>query len=191
MAILPAFAILAEDNSDKEFLSIVLRRYYQSDNMTIKGKGYGGCSEMLRKGQRDVEAWLRKGVGRFVICHDADKSSPDSVYTDVIKRIVQPAGLERVCCIVVPVEEIEAWVIADEEAVRHVIPTFLFKGHHNPETISDPKEWLIAKSRAANGKPLYSPATFNPAVARHLRLDVVAKKCQSFTRFLGDLDFLR
>lgn len=49
MAILPAFAILAEDNSDKEFLSIVLRRYYQSDNMTIKGKGYGGCSEMLRK----------------------------------------------------------------------------------------------------------------------------------------------
>ncbi len=79
-------------------------------------------------------------------------------------------------------------MIADEAAINQVIPTFSFKGHENPERIRDPKEWLCAQSRAANGKPLYSPKTFNPAVARRLRFDVVARKCPSFKCFLDWID---
>ena len=98
----------------------------------------------------------------------------------VIKTIVQPSGLGEGCCIVVPVQEIEAWIIADDAAVRMVIPSFDFEGHNNPEAIRDPKEWLIRESIARNGKPLYSPKTFNEKVAAHLNLDLVAKKCPSF-----------
>jgi len=85
------------------------------------------------------------------------------------------------------VQEIEAWLIADESAITAVIPSFRFKGHSQPESIQSPKEWLIDQSEAENGKPLYSPKTFNAAVAKHLRFDVVAKKSPSFKAFLDCL----
>jgi hypothetical protein len=89
---------------------------------------------------------------------------------------------------VIPVEEIEAWLIADEVAINDVIPSFKFNGHPHPEMIHNPKEWLCDQSRASNGKPLYSPKTFNPAVAKKLRFEVVAKKCPSFKAFMDWLD---
>jgi hypothetical protein len=85
------------------------------------------------------------------------------------------------------VQEIEAWLIADEQAIIAVIPSFRFKGHNQPESIQSPKEWLISQSKAENGKPLYSPKTFNSAVAKRLRFDVVQKKCPSFKAFVDCL----
>ena len=101
---------------------------------------------------------------------------------------MRPSGAEDQCCITIPVQEIEAWLIADEQAITAVIPSFLFKGHSRPESIQSPKEWLIRESEAANGKPLYSPKTFNAAVAKRLRFDVVQQKCPSFKTFLDCLN---
>jgi hypothetical protein len=64
-----------------------------------------------------------QGASRFILCHDSDGSDPD-----VIKRPVESTIRERNCLhydhsIVVPVQEIEAWIIADENAISVVIPT--------------------------------------------------------------------
>lgn len=178
-------AILAEDDSDADALSHIVKR--QLGNISVKKKGYDGCGGLCRKGARDIKVWLSQGIQRFVVCHDADSHSSLEVRDKVLSVIVRPSGVELQCCIAVPVQEIEAWIIADEQAIGQVIPSFRFKGHPNPESIQSPKEWLIKQSEAENGKPLYSPKTFNAAVAKHLRFDIVASKCPSFKAFIDCL----
>lgn len=182
------FAILAEDESDAEVLSHIVKRRLGNDRLSVRCKGYDGCGGLCAKGARDIRSWRLQGVQRFIVCHDADATPPEMIRDKVLKAIVRPAEAEGVCCIAVPVQEIEAWLIADEDAISTVIPSFRFGGHRQPESLQDPKEWLRKKSIAANGKPLYSPKTFNAAVAKHLRLDVVEQKCPSFKAFLRRLD---
>jgi len=182
------FAILAEDDSDAEALTHIVKRYFNNERLSVKKKGYDGCGGLLAKGARDIRIWRSQGVERFVVCHDADDHAPQEILAKVLELVVKPAKAQDACCVTVPVQEIEAWLIADEAAITAVIPSFRFKGHNQPEKISSPKEWLINQSEAENGKPLYSPKTFNAAVARHLRFDVVKKKCPSFKAFLECLD---
>lgn len=176
-------AILAEDDSDAEALSNIVRQILTG--VRIKPKGYDGGGGLCRKGARDIKTWWTLGFRTFVVCHDADKNSPESIRDKLLKEVVVPAEAAGNCCIAVPVQEIEAWLIADEMAIKKVIPKFDFKGHSQPEKLDDPKEWLIEQSEAENGKPLYSPKTFNPAVAKQLRIDVVQKKCPSFALFIS------
>ena len=165
----------------------IVRRHF-GDGAQIKSKGYEGCAKLCRKGARDIKAWILRGMTRVIVCHDADSNDPTKVREKVIKAVLHPSGFSGAACVTIPVEEIEAWIIADEAAITAVIPSFKFTGHPSPETIHDPKEWLCRQSRASNGKPLYSPATFNPAVAKELRFEVVAKKCPSFKAFMNWLN---
>jgi len=181
------FAILAEDDSDAEALSHIVKRHFNNDRLSVKKKGYDGCGGLCAKGARDIRTWRAQGIQRFVVCHDADGHPPQKIREKVLNAVVKRAEAEDTCCITVPVQEIEAWLIADESAITAVIPSFRFKGHSQPESIQSPKEWLIDQSEAENGKPLYSPKTFNAAVAKHLRFDVVAKKSPSFKAFLDCL----
>jgi Domain of unknown function (DUF4276) len=179
------FAILAEHDSDADVLTLVLKRHLNNDGLSVKKKGYDGCGGLCAKGARDIKSWAERGISHFIICHDADSNPPAAIREKVAAAVVRPSGhTRRLCCIVVPVQEIEAWLIADEAAINAVIPSFGFEGHPNPETIRDPKEWLVRESEAKNGKPRYSPRTFNAAVARHLRFEVVLQKCPSFRAFL-------
>jgi Domain of unknown function (DUF4276) len=183
------FAILAEDASDAEALKHLIRRHLNDESLRVKEKGYDGCGALRRKGARDIKAWLAQGVQRFVICHDADSNPPHKVREKVLRDVVGPSNAKKeLCCVVIPVQEIEAWLIADEAAINEVIPSFRFSGHSNPESIDSPKEWLVKQSKGANGKPRYSPKTFNAAVAQHVQFDLVARKCASFRAFLSCLD---
>lgn len=184
------YAILAEDDSDAEVLEHIIRRRFNR-NLTIKKKGYGGCGALLRKGMRDINSWKTSGANGIIVCHDSDRHSPTSIREKVNRLVVNPSQFDGPTCIVVPVQEIESWIIADEAAVKKVIPSFDFKGHKNPESLDDPKEWLCAESKASNGKPLYAPKVFNPAVARELDMEEVAKKCKSFEFFLTWVDCQR
>lgn len=181
------FAILAEDESDADALAQLVKRYFNNNQLSVKKKGYDGCGGLCRKGARDIKSWMAQGISRFVICHDADFNSSATIREKVLKSVVRPAAAQQNCCVAIPIQEIEAWLIADETAITKVIPTFRFKGHPNPERIPSPKEWLIDQSEAENGKPLYAPKTFNAAVAMHIRFEVVEKKCPSFKAFVDCL----
>ncbi|MBK8270783.1 MAG: DUF4276 family protein [Planctomycetes bacterium] len=182
------FAILAEDISDAEVLTHLVRRRLDDESISIKRKGYDGCAKLRRKGALDIRAFAQRGATRIIVCHDADQNDPIELRKTILEEVVRPSQFAHLVCVAIPVEEIEAWIIADESAINKIIPSFRFKGHSNPESINSPKEWLRDKSRAANGKPLYAPKVFNPSVAKHLQFDVVEKKCPSFKSFLAWLD---
>ncbi len=176
-------AILAEDTSDCDAIAAIVIRLLGQRNQRLRKKGYGGCPHLRRKGARDIAMLARDGCDRFVIAHDADDRTIAETRLLVEQTIVAPASIDFIYCLSIPVQELEAWLIADPAAVNTVIPTMRFRGHPNPEELRNPKEWLVRESRRSNGRPLYSPATFNAAVAAVLNLELVAERCGSFRAF--------
>jgi hypothetical protein len=175
------FALLAEDPSDAEALVALVRRIQDQGNPRILRKGFSGCGELCRKAASYVELFGRQGATHFLICHDADGPDPAPVRSKVQQalkpRITIPIKFHA---IIVPVQELEAWFIADPAAIQAVIPSLRIPEVRQPETIPSPKEWLETRSRKDRSRPLYAHATFNPRVAAHLDIALVERKCPSF-----------
>lgn len=187
------YAIIAEDPNDVECLKVLIKRLANDNSITIKGKGYGGCSIMLRKGKNELRSFKKEGYTHFIICYDKDKSIGKERYQQVIEEIIKPSGIrngknQSKVCILIPNEEMEAWILADLKAVSNVIPSWLPEEEYdNPESITSPKEKIINLSKINKPKlqPLYIYTTHNQKVMQHLDLNIVKKKCPSF-RELAD-----
>jgi hypothetical protein len=181
-------AVLAEDRTDAESLATIVRRIQGNPRATVLKKGFSGGGELCRKGASFVRTFADRGASRFVLCHDADGPDPEPARLKVKAAVVDQSEHAPSCCIVVPVQELEAWFIADELALTRTIPSLTIRVVPNPESIESPKEWLVRESRQGRSRPLYAPQTFNPKVAEHIDLEKVARKCPSFRPLL---DFVR
>lgn len=174
------YAILGEDKSDVEMLNTLVRRIAKTSNLTIRTKGYTGCSELLCKGAKQIKAYYALGISKFIICYDSDRSPAKEHYDAIIEKIIKKSGISGAFCALVPIQEIESWILADLQAVAKIIPSWKPpKEFSNPEMQNDPKEYLEKLSRAANNKPLYVHAIHNPKVADHLNLEAIVNKCPS------------
>lgn len=179
------YGILAEDRSDVEVLQSLVQRIATAAGdkkaLSFKTKGYSGCAEMIRKGARDIRLFAGMSVNRVIVCYDSDRCAPGERVKEVEEEVLQKAGVKVESCIVVPVQEIEAWILADMDAVKHVLTAWksVPKSHTNPESLNDPKEHLERLSKR-HGKPLYVHAIHNSKVAKHLNLDLLRQRCPSF-----------
>jgi hypothetical protein len=174
------YGILGEDSSDVATLKILVRRLARNESLRFKGMGYSGCGEMLRKGARQLRDFQNRGCTRFIVCHDADGPDPGPKRELVRDRIIKPSGISGDYCIVVPVQELEAWILADIECATAIFSSWKPIAIHNPESIARPKEHLESLSRSSNQKPRYSHAVHNERMARHLDLAKVSRKCPAF-----------
>jgi len=174
------YGILGEDESDVQTLKVLVKRLARNQSLTVKTKGYGGCAEMLRKGARQLRLFKRLKVKRFIVWHDADGPDPEPKRQLVMQRIVKPSGLKTGCCIVVPVQELEAWILADIECAVKIFPSWRPTPIENPERIPSPKDYVERLSREGGQRPRYSHATHNEKMASHLDLKKVAAKCPAF-----------
>lgn len=134
---------------------------------------------MLKKGASQLKLFSEKGVERFVVCYDADRADPLAREREVQKKVWNKAGVEGECCIVIPVQELEAWILADLSSVSKVITSWAPKDVLSPESINDPKEHLERLSKE-HQKPKYIHAIHNQKIAHYLDLNKVAAKCRSF-----------
>jgi hypothetical protein len=148
----------------------------------IEVKGYSGSGHMLRDGARQIRQYVDEGLTRFIVAYDADNDSPALRRERVMREIVRPSRIaEDTCCVVVPVQEIEAWILADVGAVKHVLSSWETKSiSQSPESIENPKEHLERLGRGGGKRPFYNHTTHNALVAAHLRCEIVRKKCPSF-----------
>ncbi|EDN72911.1 hypothetical protein BGS_0398 [Beggiatoa sp. SS] len=179
------YGVLGEDKSDVATLKVLIQRLAREENVSIKTKGYNGCGEMLTKGGKQLKLFAKLGCNRFIVCYDADDDERENRYQEVVKRIIKKSGLtglktEEIICIVIPVQEIEAWILADIEAVTHIFQNWHPKPISNPESIDSPKEYLEKISRDSKKRLRYNHATHNEKVAQYLDLEKVFKKCPSF-----------
>ena len=178
------YGVLGEDKSDVATLKVLIRKLADDKSIPIKTKGYRGCGEMLKEGSKQLKLFAKLGCNRFIVCYDADNEKPNNRYQEVVKRIIKKSGLtgleKEMICIIIPVQEIEAWILADIEAVTHIFKNWHPKPISNPEFIESPKEYIEKLSRDAKKRPRYNHATHNEKVAQHLNLEKVSQKCPSF-----------
>lgn len=180
------FAVLAEDRSDAEALVVLVKRIIGKENTKVYSKGFSCCGELCRKAGSYLVNFADQGATRFIICHDSDGEDPAAIRQKVRESIPVRLNLGAFDHrIIVPVQELEAWIIADEDAISAVIPSLKIKPQRWPETITDPKEWLVRESRTGQSKPLYASTAWNARVAFHLNIDKVRKKCKSFEELVG------
>lgn len=175
------YAVLGEDLSDAESLKVLIRRIACNDRLTVHTKGYGGCSELLRKGARDLDELSDGGYERFVVAYDADQQDPVARFAEARSCVVERSHVaSSACCVVVPIQELEAWLLADVAALSKKWRGWEPKPIANPELIRDPKEHLERLSRDSKRRPRYSHATDNPWLAKQVNLALVEEKCPSF-----------
>jgi len=176
------YGVIGEDQSDVETLKVLIKRLANNEKLPVYTKGYAGCGEMLRKGAAQFKVFASKGAVRFVVCYDADRSKPAERELEARQKVWNRAladGISGECCIVVPVQELEAWILADLSSVSKVISSWTPKDVGSPELINNPKEHMERLSRS-HQKPKYIHAVHNPRIAHHLNLEKVADKCSSF-----------
>lgn len=182
------YGVIGEDKSDVEVLKqLILRLSPPGRKVAVRTKGYDGCAEMLLKGAKQLQSFERDRCHRFVVCYDSDRDNPEQRLETLMQTVVRPAAVEGPLCALVPIQEIEAWILADLPAVTHIIPSWVpSESFASPENVTDPKHELVRLSRNQRRRPLYSYVMHNPQVAKFLNLDTLYRKCRSF-RPLADL----
>lgn len=174
------YGILGESRSDVDTLKALVRRIAANEFLSIKAKGYEGCGEMLRKGATQLQLFAKLGCSQFIVCYDSDGKDPVERRKTVDDQIVKPSRTSQPCCIVVPVQELEAWILADIECAQRVFDSWNPMPISNPEAIASPKEHLEKLSRATNRRPRYHHATHNERMAKYMDIEKVHKACPSF-----------
>jgi hypothetical protein len=177
------YGILGEHASDVDTLDILIRRlqekHRQSVTQNLK-KGYTGSGTLKNEGWKALREFNRRGCARFLVAQDADQKDVGEIRAEIIRKIIKPAGITGCVCIIIPVQEIEAWLLADILAVSKIFTGWKPKEVASPESIAKPKEYLEKLSRQVNEKPRYIHAKHNAQLARYVDLDLVTKRCQSF-----------
>jgi len=179
-------AVLGEEISDCEFIEIMLRRISGQNTLRVAKKGFDGCGNLLRDGARHLNRLLHQGTKKFVVCIDADGKKVEERKAQVRQRIFNTAQFVEGQCnsaIVVPVQEIESWILADASALNKTFRRWGLKDHPSPEGLKDPKKVLQDSTRQHNGRPLYVPSTHNPVAAKYLDIDKLRHSCPSFAEF--------
>jgi hypothetical protein len=174
------FAVLAEDSSDADSLEVLVKRISGIQNQKVFKKGFNGCGELRKKSHRFVVQFSIWGAKRFIICHDSDGTNPATIRRSVMADLRKKFRGQLDLVIVVPVEELEAWIVADSEAVKRVIPSLSIRNVKDPESLHRPKEWLRDESARGRSTPLYIPRIHNAQVVHFIDLSKLEMKCPSF-----------
>ena len=160
------YGIIGEGQSDVAMLQVLIRRLAKDDSLNIRPRHFGGCGKLLKEGRAQLVAFQNTGCKQFVVCHDADGVSPEHIRQKILNQIVRPAGLTQKTCILVPVQAIEAWILADIRAVTKVLSSWRPKPlTHDPESISDPKAQLYGLSYNNKRRPVYVHNVHNHKIA--------------------------
>jgi len=104
--------------------------------------------------------------------------------TKKINKALCPCDIPN-CLICIPVQELEAWLLSDPDAIRAALNLPVSPNiKHPPETINSPKEHLgNLISRASKREKIYMNTVHNEKIAKHVSIDRLRAKCPSFLPF--------
>ncbi len=185
------YGIMGEDRADVDTLKVIVKRLASDHSLSspvFHPKGYHGWSQMFDKGIAQLKLFDALQCQKIVICFDAD--GPEEKAQERRKKIeselISPSEIRVPCCALVPVQELEAWILADLESVRKITTSLKVpKPFLSPERLASPKERLIKISRCPiTRKGRYDPPQHNERVASYLDLQLVEAKCPSFCGFV-------
>ena len=177
-----AVAIITEDESDYWPIRILIQRIANSESITFKGKFGNGSGKLVGK----CHAWSRelhiKGCDLLIIVHDLDTDNYSELNKLLNDKLKDSPIKNRYICI--PVKELEAWFLADIEAIKKAFNIRHFsKIKGLPENINKPKETLINMIYRQSGNKIPYTTMRGKEIAVHLDLTRTATRAKSFKDF--------
>ena len=143
------YGVLGEDDSDFKTLKVLIRRLASDHTIPVRGKGFNGCGELLKHGWKFLKTLPDLGCTRLVIAHDADQRDTVEIKRKLTDKIISPSGVKTsTCLLLVPTQEIEAWLLADVASASNIFTGWKPKPEvRNPESISSLNDRIVSTQR--------------------------------------------
>lgn len=171
--------LIAEDISDIEVVDEIIKKIQPQIKYSIKYFIGHGCGKIRGKCFQWAGFLKAKGCSTLIVVHDLDQNELKGLNTKLSQALANCSISKNV--IVIPIREIEAWLISDSLAIqtamklREKIPVI-----PNPEELIDPKKKLGEIIYLRSGKTKrYINSAHNRKIAAELDLDNV-RRCASF-----------
>jgi len=172
--------IIAEDNSDVEVVYEIFKKYIKDNEFKISKFVGNGCGKLRSKCDSWADNLFRSGCDYVFIFHDQDRCCKIKL-RKLLENKICPKEYPN-SLIVIPVEELESWLLSDSEAIKNV---FGLKKQPKQiascEDIKSPKEFL-RDLIWTSGKKRYLNTVHNKKIAQETSLDNL-KRCSSFSQF--------
>jgi hypothetical protein len=176
-----AIGIIAEDKSDIEVIDILIGKITKAPYRirSFKGEGHGKIAGKCHSWGQILKA---EGCKYLLLVHDLDSAKTHELRTKLEGALsVSPIQLYL---IVIPVREIEAWLLADHEAITKAMKLReKLNLVANPEAIQNPKEQLGRLIRTkSRHKQHYVNTVDNKKIAAEC-VPTKLRRCPSFVPF--------
>ena len=185
--------IMGEDRSDVDTLWVLIRRIKNS-RFKVKKHGFKGCARLRRKCGPLARRWTEESVTHLIICHDLDCNDTNRLRclkNELKDKVAHIPDCDNIVCIVIPIQELEAWLLADSDALNNKFSGMDLPPIPNPERISSPKEYIERESRTKKWRPRYVNTIHNRELAASLDIDAIYTKCPAFRPFYSFISALR
>ena len=173
-----AVGIIAEDRSDVDVVDVIIRK---STNATYTTKSFvgNGCGRIRNKCREWAENLRERGCKLLILVHDLDAGSLRKLQEALVKALGDSPTKPFV--IVIPIREIEAWLLADHNAIRTALNIReSIKKIPNPEGFPRPKEYLRDLIYRVSKKEItYLNTVHNVKIAAASQLSNF-RRCESF-----------
>ena len=171
--------IIAEDNSDVSVLKYLIQKIGPDKTFSLKKFVGYGCGKIIGKGLQWAKNLKDQGCTLLVVVHDLDRRDLRQLSTE-LDEAFKPSPIKK-NVIVIPVREIEAWLLSDNLAIQQglklpILPSFI----SNPEDILDAKRKLREIVYiSSNKKKRYINTIHNEHIASCIDLKNI-RRCSSF-----------
>jgi hypothetical protein len=135
-----AIGIIAEDDSDVQTIDILIGKIAASPYSITSFKG-DGCGKIIGKCRAWSQSLLKQGCQYLLVVHDLDSARKQ----ELLAKLKDALGVSPIAnyALIVPVREIEAWLLADHAAIKKAMKIKVsLNSVVNPEAIQHPKEFL-------------------------------------------------
>lgn len=171
--------VIAEDVSDVQVVSELLSKYIDKNKFSVKHFVGQGCGKLKAKCGAWVENLCSQGCSHIFLFHDLDRNNEATLRADLNKRLSKCAFDPLV---VIPTEELEAWLLADMEAIKSVFSiSEKIKPIHDVESVPSPKEYLQRLIKRNSNKN-YVNTIHNRKIAEKMQRAKLAE-CTSYLPF--------
>lgn len=185
-----AYGIIVEGNDDKAALPEMISKCLSdsiSDNMKVIVRLCGNKSDLMKKFSGFLEEFRRVNQGLHVdkalVIRDADSRNPDELLSEMRNKIKDKPYPFEVKFIAI-VQELEAWLLADDEAISKVTQSrsgkTVSRVNENLESIVQPKERL--KDILSKAKVPYTPEVARE-ITKETDISKIEYRCQKFKDF--------
>lgn len=180
--------IIAEDKSDINSVAEIIYRIAKNRKIGVKGMGNNGCGMLMRKCRDWAQNLHERKCSFLIVVHDSDNNNPNDIFKK-IDNLLDDCPISKKL-ISIPVEEIEAWLLSDSNAIKIGL-----KLKNNPvipkstELIHSPKEYLgKVVYKASRQEKIYDNTKHNVLIAKNISIETVKKTCPSFSPFFNFIE---